>query len=330
MSIKSISKPLIIVATTTALAGGFGGYVWIEEHRPPVLEVYVFSMNNGRSMFIRTPDDKRILIDGGSNSGIIRELSKIIPFYSRRIDYVIATNTENENVTGLVDVIERYKVEKVFVPEITLENLGFASSTIGAYSTFVDVVSANGIAKEEVSSGRSIVLDDEVYLDIVFPTKDPKFLYSKASAPEILFTLKYKNNSHIFLGNASVKIQKYLAGNDSKNSTSSSYHASFPRFSNTDVIIVSHSALPANISPLLIEKINPMNLVYSKKVQTTKAVKDTEEYNVTSTTTSKTKKKKPIDALKYLKDENRFNLKEKGTIKIVGDGESIEIVAGSK
>jgi beta-lactamase superfamily II metal-dependent hydrolase len=330
MSIKSISKPFIIVATSTALAGGFGGYIWIEEHRPPVLEVYVFAMNSGRSMFIRTPDDKRILVDGGSNSGIIRELSKIIPFYSRRIDYVIATNTENKNVTGLVDVIERYKVEKVFVPETTLENLGLASSSIGAYSTFVDMVSVNGIAKEEVSAGRSIVLDDEVYLDIIFPTKDPKFTYSKASAPEILFTLKYKNNSLIFLGNASAKIQKVLAGNNSQNLAPTSNQSSRSGFSNVDVLIVSHSALPANISPLLIEKINPKNLVYSKKVQTTKAMKDTEEYNVTGTTTSKTKKKEPVDALKYLKDQDRFNLKEKGTIKIVGDGKSVTIVTEDK
>jgi beta-lactamase superfamily II metal-dependent hydrolase len=280
-------------------------------------------------MFIRTPDDKRILVDGGPNSGIIRELSKIIPFYSRRIDYVIATNTENKNVTGLVDVIERYKVEKVFVPETTLENLGLASSSIGAYSTFVDMVSVNGIAKEEVSGGRSIVLDDEVYLDIIFPTKDPKFVYSKASAPELLFSLSYRKNSLIFLGNATVKIQKYLASSyfsDSSSTASNFLTNTINNSLNTDVLIVSHSALPANISPHLIEKINPSNLIYSKKVQVTRVVKETEGYNVTSTTTSKTKKKEPIDALKYLKNENKFNLKEMGTVKIVGDGESIEIV----
>jgi hypothetical protein len=325
---KKISKPLLIVATSTALAGGFGGYVWVEEHRPPVLEVYVFAMNSGRSMFIRTPDDKRILVDGGSNSGIIRELSKIIPFYSRRIDCVIATNTDIKNVTGLVDIIERYKLEKVIVPEITLESLGLASSTLGAHSTFIDMINAERIVKEEVGAGRSITLDNDIYLDIIFPTEDPKFAYSKASAPELLFNLRYRNNSFIFLGNASVKIQKYLAVNhffDPSSTTFNSLTNSTKNFFNTDVLIVSHSALPANISPLLIEKINPANLIYSRKIQKTKVVKDTENSSVAGTSTSKVKKKEPIDALKYLNNENKFNLKEKGTIKIVGDGEKVQI-----
>jgi beta-lactamase superfamily II metal-dependent hydrolase len=280
-------------------------------------------------MFIRTPEDKRILVDGGSNSGIIRELSQIIPFYSRRIDCVIATNTENKNVTGLVDVIERYKVEKVIVPEVSLESLGLASSTLGAYSTLIDMIDVDDIVKEEVGRGRTIALDKDTYLDIIFPTKDPEFNYSKASAPELLFTLSYRNNSLLFLGNASVKIQKYLATNQFSNSSSTTLNSlsnTADSTLKTDVLIVSHSALPANFSPILIERINPANLIYSKKIQTTKAVKDTEEYNVTGTTTLKTKKKEPVDALKYLNDENKFNQKEKGTIKIVGDGKSVEVL----
>ena len=108
---KIASKPLIVVAAVGAVALGLGGYVWKEENRPAILEVYVFSLSSGRSIFIRTPEDKRILIDGGGNSDIVDELTQILPFYSRRIDAVVATNSEGNNVSGLIDVLNRYIVD---------------------------------------------------------------------------------------------------------------------------------------------------------------------------------------------------------------------------
>ena len=37
-----------------------------------------------------------------SNSGESEELTKILPFYSRRIDTVVATNSDGKNVSGLI------------------------------------------------------------------------------------------------------------------------------------------------------------------------------------------------------------------------------------
>lgn len=334
MKKKSLFKPLVIVAGATAIASSLSLYVWREEHRQPLLEIYIFALDSGRSMFIRTPEDKRILVDGGSNSKIIGELTDILPFYSRRIDAIIATNTDGKNVSGLIDVIERYKVEKVYLPAFTLENLLLASSTDQIYETFLETLTRENISTEELQQGRTLYLDNKVKLKIIFPATPvgqndlvvaadvslttkanfPKFSYSKTSAPEILFNILYDNNSVAFLGNATNKIQKYITTTTSLTST--------------NVLIVSHSALPANISQQLIEKIKPQNLIYSKRV-TDKTVSDSNS----STNNSKnknSKKKEVIDPLKYLKAENRFNLKEKGRIKIVGDGEVVRFVIGDK
>src|ERR1700690_3654211 len=88
-------KKIILTAATAILATAtLGGYVWKEEHHPAILEIYAFNLKSGRSYFIRTPDDKRILVDGGANSEIIGELTRILPFYSRRIDSLIATGQD--------------------------------------------------------------------------------------------------------------------------------------------------------------------------------------------------------------------------------------------
>jgi len=310
MKKKSLLKPLMIVASATVLTGSLGFYVWKEEHRRPLLEIYVFAPSSGRSMFIRTPEDKRILVDGGSNSEIIRELTSVLPFYSRRIDVVIATNIEGKNVSGLIDVIERYKVGKAYVPAFTLEELHLASSTDQIYKIFVETLERENIPIEDLQQGRVIYLDSKVRLNINFPTEPKIFDYSKTSAPEVLFDISYDKSSIAFLGNATNKVQKYVASTTS--------------LVNTDVLIVSHSALPVNTSKQLIEKIKPRNLVYLKRV-TDKVVANSNNLANISNSSSSKKKKVVVDPLEYLDLTKRFNVQDIGTVKLVSDGERVII-----
>ncbi len=305
---KLISKPVIIAATATVMASTLGAYVWHEENRPPLLEFYVFALKSGRSIFIRTPDDQRILIDGGGNSQIIQELTKILPFYTRRINKIIVTNTEGKNVSGLIDILERYNVDMVYLPKFTLQSLDVASSTDKIYETFVEKVIEKKVQVVEVEMSSELTLGEEVGKKVIghilFPTTPNLFEYSKASAPEILFNIKYGNNSVLFMGDASKKVQKFVASSSEE------------IISNSDVLIVSHSAVPANMSTELINVARPYSLVYEKAV--------------TKGSTSKlkpkiTKKKGVSDPLATILGEDRFNLKEVGTVKIISDGENIEI-----
>lgn len=305
MSTKSIIKPLVVAFGATALAGATGSVIWKEEHRPSVLEVHVFSLQNGRSMFIRTPDDKRVIVDGGSNSEVIREISKILPFYSRRIDLVIATDSEAKNITGLIDIVSRYKIDRAYVPAFTVESLGLADPKDDIYSVFLKKLEDEGVKIEEVMAGRIINLDSKVSLKIYFPAKPESFSYSKTSAPEILFSINFGKNNISFLGSATNKVQKHVASNVSTRL-------------NTDALIVSHSALPVNISKELVASLNPHNLIYSKKVRSTDQIK----------VASKSEKPEIKDPLVGLPEENKFNLQEKGMIKIVLDGLKTTIIHG--
>ncbi len=306
MNIRNLSKPFFIAAATSAVVGGLGSYVWKLESRPPILEVYVFSLSSGRSMFIRTPEDKRILIDGGANSEVIRKITSILPFYSKRIDTVIATNSEGKNVSGLIDVIQRYDVNEVYIPGINLEVLGIASSSDQIFKTFTDIVRNGNIQIFELISNDNVYLDKNISIKIIFPVIQERFAYSKTSAPELLFNISYDQNSLTFLGNATNKIQKYIA------STSNT-------IGKTDVLIISHSALPTNMSPVLIDKLQPKYLVYSKLLK-----------NKIAKTKISVNKKTITDPLSYIPNKNKLNIKEKGTIRIKSNGRELELTAISE
>jgi len=280
---------IAIAGLTVVLVVALTLYIWHEEHRPPILEIYVFNMQSGRSMFIRTPEDNRILIDGGGNSDIIRDLTDILPFYSRRIDVVMTTNTDGKNVAGLIDVVSRYHVRRAYIPAVTLQGLGLASSTDQIYATFLETLSREKIPVEEIRKDYQIALDTKVNLTVLFPTTDSTFIYSKASAPELLFKINYDASSVVFIGDASIKVQKFLSSTTKI----------------ADVLLSDQSALPINYAQSLIEELQPAYLIYSAK-------------------SFPHSKKKIIDPLIGIAEKNRFNIK-KGTVRITSDGQTLRV-----
>jgi beta-lactamase superfamily II metal-dependent hydrolase len=320
---KTFIRTLIVIVATFI----FGLYIWRDEHRPSILEIYVFPMKSGRSMFVRTPDDVRVLIDGGSNSEIVRKITEILPFYSRRIDIVIATNGDGKNVSGLIDVVDRYKVGHVYIPAVTLQSLGIASSTDQIYGTFESDLVNKGIATTKLLAGDTIDLDSRTNIRILFPFKDNQFVYSKASAPELLFEIMIGNNFLTFLGNASNKIQKAIASSTFSSFVSLETSSAVKSIHQSRVLVLSHSALPANMSPQLMGKIRPEYLVYSRVIsRTVTSSPSKSSAPVTSSSSSARKKKMVIDPLVSVTNEKRFNLKEGRTVKVVLDEKDIKVI----
>ena len=274
------------------------GYAYYAGERSSLLEIHVFSLKSGHSMLIRTPHDKRILIDGGSNTEIIRHLTNILPFYSRRLDVIIATGTDDKDVSGLIDVLERYDVDMVYVPAYTLQNIGVKSSTDVAYQTFMKVVEKKGIELQEFKRGDSSNLDD-VVINTLFPVQSEQFSYSKASFPEILFQISYRDTSILYIGDASMKVQKHIA------STSAGM------IRESDVMIMSQAATTANLSHILIDGVRPDYLIHSQVLS--------------RSVPSKKTVRSIADPLVGILSDHRFNLRERGDVKIVSDGSKVTI-----
>ena len=90
-------------------------YIYKWESREKVFEINFFSLNRGRSIFLRTPKNKTILIGGGQNTDTIRELTKVMPFYNRNIDYVFIPSATPAQIGGLIEIVDRYKIEEIFL-----------------------------------------------------------------------------------------------------------------------------------------------------------------------------------------------------------------------
>ncbi|MBI2634196.1 MBL fold metallo-hydrolase [Candidatus Peregrinibacteria bacterium] len=86
------------------------------------MHVWFLNVGQGDSIFIRTPENHQILIDGGPGNKVIEELSEVMPFFDRSIDLVIATHPQQDHIGGLVEVLKRYDVENVLLNGVEYKN----------------------------------------------------------------------------------------------------------------------------------------------------------------------------------------------------------------
>lgn len=264
-------------------------------HRDKVLDIYVLSLEHGRSVFIRTPDDVRILVDGGANSEVIREITKILPFYSRRIDTIIATHEDGVDIGGFIDILERYDVGRVILPEFTAESLGLASSTDDFYRLFLEKIAEQGLPIEKVSMDDHIILDKNenagestgrgsITADVLFPAKTDDFEYSKASAPEMILKIYHGSSSVVVFNGTTSKIQKFIVSNSQDR---------------VSVLVASNSVTTSNTAEQSIELFDPDYVIYSARVG------------------ADLSKQQPLRDMSHAE---WINVKEKGVVHFVSDG----------
>ena len=78
------------------------------------LHVSFLDVGQGDAILIQTPNHQDILVDGGPSAQAIGEqLSKHLPFWDRTIELVVLTHPHEDHLTGLLEVLQRYKVKQV-------------------------------------------------------------------------------------------------------------------------------------------------------------------------------------------------------------------------
>ncbi len=244
-------KKTIIISSiiTIGLAFWLGLYIHKWEYRKPLLEVHFFSLNRGRSVFIRTPENKTILVGAGQNSEVIREITKVMPFYSRKIDYIFIPSAVPAQIGGLLDVIDRYEVSEIIKPKYI--------STSTVLSKLNTQISHKKIHVREVERGDRFSLGG-LDVIVVFPNSD--FKYNKTSLPELGLIFEYNKTQLFLIGNLSKTIQKYI---------SKSLNASVSQ----NLLEFYNSNGKAKNSEDLLEKIKP-KFIFSTKEKSTSWVSD--------------------------------------------------------
>ncbi|MEW5907782.1 MAG: MBL fold metallo-hydrolase [Patescibacteria group bacterium] len=247
------------------------------------LIVAFLDVGQGDAIFIQAPNGNQILLDGGPNKMVLRELSKVMPFYDKSIDVIIESHPDNDHINGLVDVLKRYKVG------LTMES-GVESDN-AAYQQIKDIIKEKNIKNILARQGMRINMGNGAYLDILFPDRDVSSLETNYAS--VIAKLNYGNNCFIFTGDAPKSIEQYLVSIYKENLQ-------------CDVLKIGHHGSDTSTSESFLGYINPQYAVIS--------VGEDNKYGHP--------RQEIIDLLNQFKI-NILRIDESGTIELKSDGENL-------
>jgi len=218
--------------------------------KPRFLEVIFFDVGQGDAIFINTPKRQQILIDGGPTSAILEKLGKEMPFYDRTIDLIILTHPERDHLAGLLEVLEKYKVENILWTGVIRDTAEFQE-----WQKLIKKEKANiFIAKngQKIKAARTI-------LDVLYPFEslvDREFENSNDTS--IVAKLIFNKNSFLFTGDISKLTEKDLIIRENSCSDSCQFATL-----DSDVLKVAHHGSKTSSSEEFIAKVSPEIAVIS-------------------------------------------------------------------
>jgi competence protein ComEC len=220
-------------------------------NEPQYLKVDFLNVGQGDSAFIQTPEGHQILIDGGPDSSVLGKLSSLMPFWDKTIDIVILTHPEKDHMMGLLDVLQKYKVDYFLwtgVIKDDAENKQLAvllDKAQAPQGSFLASLSGIGPTKVLSASAGGEIKAGNVLIDILYPFENlaGKELKNTSNDTCVVSKLIFGKNSFLFTGDISSVAEKELV-NSGENISS-------------DILKVAHHGSKYSTSDLFLENVKP-------------------------------------------------------------------------
>ena len=256
------------------------------------LHLVFCDVGQGDGIFIRTPNGKNIIVDGGPDDKIVSCLSSHMPFWEKIIHMVILTHPHADHLNGLIPVIKRYTVLSFDTEKIENKTGGFLQLT--------QVIQKKKIPMRFLWQGDTFGIKDGVTLTIAGPSKE--FLDETSPGGTIGETKEF-GSVQTLVSYGSFRI--LLTGDSQAQELEDALKSGI--LNTIDVFQIPHHGSKTGVNREIIEKLNPKLVVISVGKN---------NYGHPSPEVGELLRNKEIKVLRT--DKN-------GSIEIISDGRKFEI-----
>ncbi len=172
----------------------------------PALKVSFLNVGQGDSILIQSPTGVKILVDGGPDRSVLRELSHELPPWDRHLDLLVETHPDKDHISGLGDVLERYQVANFMEP-------GIPNKTAVSQHVLAQAVAEPGIHIRIARRGLRLHIGGGAYADVLFPDRDESSQMATNDGSTVLH-LVYGSTSFMLTGDLPSPYEDYLVALD--------------------------------------------------------------------------------------------------------------------
>ncbi|MEK7141742.1 MAG: hypothetical protein AAB800_04360 [Patescibacteria group bacterium] len=155
-----LSIGYLMVGITTGLVVLLGFFTSLPDGK---LHIVFCAVGQGDAAYIRFPDGRDMLVDGGPDKKVLDCLGRHMPFWDRHINLVLLTHPQKDHMQGLISVLDRYSTDYFVRSDI-------ANSTDG-YKALMDVVARRTVKQKFVTTGERIAVGSTT-LSVLWPSED--------------------------------------------------------------------------------------------------------------------------------------------------------------
>ena len=198
------------------------------------LKIYFVDVGQGDCCLIVTPNNKRVLVDGGEGKTDIL-LSYLLDRRIKTIDYIIISHFDSDHCNGLIKVIENLKIENIIISEQAI----FSEE----YKNIAKIINKKQINIINVKQGDKIEIEKNVQIDILYPINPLE--YNDLNNNSIVAKLKYNSFSILFTGDIESSEQNIINKYNNTNELKS------------NILKISHHGSKTSSSKEFLKKVNP-------------------------------------------------------------------------
>lgn len=207
------------------------------------LRVSFLDVGQGDAILLQGPTGIAVLVDGGPNRSVVRELPRLLGPLDRHLDMVIETHPDKDHIAGLADVFEMYKVDAFMNPGLPSDTDVYARLVVAASSE-------EGLTTYTARRGQRIHLGGGAYADVLYPNKDVSRLRATNDASIVLHVV-YGDTSFMLTGDLPSTIEDVLV------------HTNSSGVLRSDVLKAGHHGSKYSTDALWLETVQPQTVVIS-------------------------------------------------------------------
>ncbi len=205
----------------------------IKENSNDKLYVYFLDVGQADSILINFKDEYS-LIDAGNNEDGPLLVNYFKELGINKFKYVIATHGHEDHIGGMDDIINNFDIDNFYMP-----------NKLSATKTFEDMLDA--LESHDMKYINPKVDDLFSMYDVSFKVVYDGLLTSDINDSSLIVKLTYNNNSFLFTGDATSKVEKLIIDKDIK----------------SDVLKVAHHGSNYSTTDIFLSRVSPKYAVIS-------------------------------------------------------------------
>lgn len=166
------------------------------------LVVNFLDVGQGDAILIRTPQGQNILIDGGPDNILLSEVAKVLPWWERKIDYLIITHFHADHMMGFIEVLNKYEVDNILVTSHQPDDF--------LYNIWTKALGEHNLEPTIVEAGERLILEEDLYWQVLLADD----YHEDHNDNSLVIRLSFKEIDFLFMGDLPTKQEgKILAHN---------------------------------------------------------------------------------------------------------------------